>query len=85
MARCAPAEDENKIQSTTQLSLRQTLSVPARTVVLEKCPVYRRFRYSEMTDKKHAETDISCPSYRGVHRKEVSVKRRLTVQQEFFF
>ncbi len=46
--------------------------------VLERCPSYREFGYSKMTDKR-AGTITRCPSYGGVRLIEVSVKRELTV------
>ena len=46
---------------------RQQLSV------LERCLVYREFRYSKMTEKWHAGT--SCPSKYYLYTVEVAVKR----------
>ena len=40
--------------------------------VLEGCPSYKEFNYSKMTEKRPGPTQ-------GVHLKEVSIKRELTV------
>ena len=57
--------------------------------VLWRCPSYREFRYSKMTEKRPGPAlgvrliEVSvlqrCPSYRGVRLTEVSVMRELTV------
>ena len=62
----------------SKLSLRRTPSGPVLSV-LERCPAYREFRCSKMTEKWCAGTNTGCPFYRGVRLIEVSVKRELTV------
>ena len=47
--------------------------------VLEKCPAYREFRYSKMTEKGCTGTSTSCSSYRVVRLTDVAVKRELAV------
>ena len=42
-------------------------------VALERCPAYREFKYTKMTEKGHAGINTSCLSYRGVSLTEVSV------------
>ena len=45
----------------SQLSLRWTPSGPALLSVLERCPAYREFRYSKMTENWRAGTNTRCP------------------------
>ena len=47
--------------------------------VLEKCPTYREFRYSKMTEKGCTGTSPSCSSYRVVRLTDVAVKRELAL------
>ena len=62
-----------------ELSLRRTPSGPAATVRRREVSAYREFRYSKMTEKWLTGTNTRCPFYRGVHLREMSVKRELTL------
>lgn len=56
----------------SQLSLRWSPSPWDR----HKLSVFWEFRYSEMTERQHAGTNTMCPSYKGIHLKEMSVLYR---------
>ena len=42
-----------------------------------RCPAYREFRYSKMTEKRWTGTNARCPSCRGVRLIKVSVTERV--------